>query len=801
MTAKVISLTVNPGIQRDGTLFDSPMYVDGQWVRFQRGRPRKIAGYRGLFSSSPEISRGMIMQSQSGLNYVYSGSSSFLKYWITGNNAGIGFGPTDITPSSNFIASTDNLWQFDVGYNSSQTGLQVVAHVGQNLTNIDSTVNSYVLSGSFPGGTLSPVGIFTKTGTISGTTFTTTGDYRIGTGQKVTGGGLAAGTTVVSSIVTGSVTTVVLSASGTSGSQTLTFDNNIQVSGGACLLYPYLFVYGNNGLIQNSSAGDFTNWVGADANSNNVSATKIIKGIALRGGTTSPSGLFWSLDQLTRVSLAPQSIGTSTVYWRYDIISTQTSIMSSQCVIEYDGIIYWCGVDRFLAYNGVVQEVPNNANMNFFFDNINYSQRQKVWATKIPRWGEIWWFYPSGNSTECNNAIIYNVREKVWYDAGFADGATRSAGVFSEVFKYPIWADNTFTGYFLSAASVSAGGTGYVAGDIVNVNGSGTQASVTVSSVVTSATFTGSISGTTLTVAASPAPTGTIAVGQTVSGGLSANFNGSISGTTLTVGSVNYGTIAIGQALSGTGVTAGTTITAGSGTSWTVSASQTVVSTLMNSTNTVAAGTKITALGSGTGGAGTYTVGISQTVTSTSLTSSTGVVTGIGIISGGNYLNSFTATTATTAVSGSGTGLTVVPTIAPNYSLWQHEIGTDKVLYTNVDAVNSYFETNNLGWVTGGPGVKQLQGDNKWIRLERVEPDFVQSGQMSVTVTGKGYADDDDITSDPYYFDGTTLKIDMREQRREMRLRFTSNDFNGNYEMGNILLSAEIGDERSTGNP
>jgi hypothetical protein len=667
LTAKVISLTVNPGIQRDGTLFDSPMYVDGQWVRFQRGRPRKIAGYRGLFSNSPEISRGMIMQSQSGLNYVYSGSSNFLKYWITANNAGIGFGPTDITPSSNFTASTDNLWQFDVGYNSSQTGLQVVAHVGQNLTNIDSTVNSYVLSGSFPGGTLSPVGIFTKAGTLSGTTFTTTGDYRIGTGQKVTGGGLSAGTTVVSSIVTGSVTTVVLSASGTNGSQTLTFDNNIQVSGGACLLYPYLFVYGNNGLIQNSSAGDFTNWVGADANSNNVSATKIIKGIALRGGTTSPSGLFWSLDQLTRVSLAPQNIGTSTTYWRYDIISTQTSIMSSQSVIEYDGIIYWCGVDRFLAYNGVVQEVPNNANMNFFFDNINYSQRQKVWATKIPRWGEIWWFYPSGNSTECNNAIIYNVREKVWYDAGFADGATRSAGVFSEVFKYPVWADNTFTGYFLSAASVSSGGTGYAVNDVVNLSGNGTQASISITS----------ISG---------------------------------------------------------------------------------------------------------GGA-------------------TGPVTGITIVSGGNYLNSFTATTATTAVSGSGTGLTITPTIAPNYSLWQHEIGTDKILYTNVDAVNSYFETNNLGWVTGGPGVKQLQGENKWIRLERVEPDFVQSGQMSVTVTGKGYADDNDITSDPYYFDGTTLKIDMREQRREMRLRFTSNDFNGNYEMGNVLLSADIGDERSTGNP
>jgi hypothetical protein len=322
-----------------------------------------------------------------------------LQQWTTAISGGIGFGPTDVT-LSDFTASSQNLWQFDVGYNASATGLQVVAHPGQNLTYIDSTANTPVLSGTFPGGALSKVGVFTVSGTIASTVFTiSSANYLISSGQLVSGGGLASGATVVSSVVSGKVTTVILSSAGTAGAQTLTFDNDISVSGGACMLYPYLFVYGNNGLIQNSSAGDFTNWVGPDANANNVSATKIVKGISLRGGTTSPSGLFWSLDSLIRVSYSPTTVGTSTLYWRYDLVSTQTSIMSSQCVIEYDGIIYWVGVDRFLAYNGVVQEVPNGMNQNFFFDNLNYAQRQKVWAAKIPRWGEIWWFYPSGTST------------------------------------------------------------------------------------------------------------------------------------------------------------------------------------------------------------------------------------------------------------------------------------------------------------------------------------------------------------------------------------------------------------------
>jgi len=50
----------------------------------------------------------------------------------------------------------------------------------------------------------------------------------------------------------------------------------------------------------------------------------------------------------------------------------------------------------------------------------------------------------------------------------------------------------------------------------------------------------------------------------------------SISGTALTIAGTITGTIAIGHAVTGTGVTAGTLITAGSGSSWTVNNSQTV---------------------------------------------------------------------------------------------------------------------------------------------------------------------------------------------------------------------------------
>ena len=134
-------------------------------------------------------------------------------------------------------------------------------------------------------------------------------------------------------------------------------------------------------------------------------------------------------------------------------------------------------------------------------------------------------------------------------------------------------------------------------------------------------------------------------------------FTGSISGTTLTVTAITNGTIAINQALFGINVTQATVITAlGTGTggigTYTVNLSQSVASTQMNSAtvgavvtgdisgttltvsavtsgtlvvgqtiqgSTVTAQTIITALGTGTGGAGTYTVNNSQTVTSRTL--------------------------------------------------------------------------------------------------------------------------------------------------------------------------------------
>jgi hypothetical protein len=83
--------------------------------------------------------------------------------------------------------------------------------------------------------------------------------------------------------------------------------------------------------------------------------------------------------------------------------------LSAASVIEYDGQYFWCGTDRFLMFNGVVREIPNNLNINYFFDGLNRNATQKVFAYKVPRYGEIWWCYPRGDATECTHAVIFNI--------------------------------------------------------------------------------------------------------------------------------------------------------------------------------------------------------------------------------------------------------------------------------------------------------------------------------------------------------------------------------------------------------
>jgi hypothetical protein len=214
-------------------------------------------------------------------------------------------------------------------------------------------------------------------------------------------------------------------------------ETGFYTSGGFIVLAPYLLIFGNYGGVTITNASDPTkpsDPTKLTLEDARICGTKIIAGRRTRGGANSPAGLLWSLDSLIRVT----NVGTNSPEFSFDTISEGCSILSSQSVIEYNSIIFWIGTDTFYMYNGVVQEWPNQMSLEFFFDNLNFSQRQKVWMTKWKRYGEIWIHYPTGNNTECDSLLIYNINTQEWYD----EKSNRGCGFYSQLFGKPILLGN-----------------------------------------------------------------------------------------------------------------------------------------------------------------------------------------------------------------------------------------------------------------------------------------------------------------------------------------------------------------------
>lgn len=200
---------------------------------------------------------------------------------------------------------------------------------------------------------------------------------------------------------------------------------------------PYLFVYGSNGLIQWSKPTDPLNFSGNGQNIT-ISNDKVIFGASIRGGINTPTLIFWTLSSVVRCI----NTGQNDLAFQIDILSKSSSILSSRCVVEWDGLFFWPGTNRFFHFNGIVQELPNTLSLNYFFNNLDMSKRQQVFGVKNTQYGEIWWFYPEKTGAPNRNnlipqgdnsrALIYNIRENSWYDTDIP----RTGGVYSEDFGF-----------------------------------------------------------------------------------------------------------------------------------------------------------------------------------------------------------------------------------------------------------------------------------------------------------------------------------------------------------------------------
>jgi hypothetical protein len=184
--------------------------------------------------------------------------------------------------------------------------------------------------------------------------------------------------------------------------------------------------------------------------------------------------------------------------WGFNLLMDNTSIAGPAAAVTVNNITFWMGVDKFYMYSGRVETLPCSLRQ-YIFANINRSLLELVVAGTNEGFNEVWWLYPSVNSSFNDSYVIYNYLERIWY-YGTLD---RSTWLDSALQQYPLGAFSVQNSY-LNAAMTSDQTT------IPLINGTNypTEGTVTIDSEqitytgVSNNTLTGCIRGANSTTAA-----------------------------------------------------------------------------------------------------------------------------------------------------------------------------------------------------------------------------------------------------------------------------------------------------------
>ena len=114
-------------------------------------------------------------------------------------------------------------------------------------------------------------------------------------------------------------------------------------------------------------------------------------------------------------------------------LASNITIMSSASAIATEDVVYWMGIDNFYIHAGQTAQLPCTVKDKVFLD-FNLAQRDKVVSGINSEFGEVWWFYPSADSSECNKYVVWNYNEKVWYYGSL----TRTAWLDRGIRNFPI---------------------------------------------------------------------------------------------------------------------------------------------------------------------------------------------------------------------------------------------------------------------------------------------------------------------------------------------------------------------------
>lgn len=372
-----IPLKIPPGVYRNGTEYQSAgRYYDASLVRWFEGTMRPVGGWRKRSASQMTGKcRGFInWRDNSGNRWISAGTHSKLYIMDEGTTL------KDITPTGFTAGRADALVKTGYGYGP---------------------------YGSYSYGVARP----DTSNIIPATTWSldTWGEYLVGCSNgdgKIYEWQLGFTTPTLAAAITNAPTN----------------NEAIMVTSERFLFA--LGAGGNTRKVQWCDQEDNTVWTPAIDNQagdfelttvGDIKCGKRVRGLAL---------IFTDVDVHTATY-----IGLPYVY-SFEKVGSACGVISSQAVAAIETSAIWMSQSGFWIYDGYVKPLPCEVS-DFIFQDINFSQASKIYAVNNSKYGEVWWFYPSGQSVENDSYVVYNYREGHWSIGELSRTAGTDRGVFA----------------------------------------------------------------------------------------------------------------------------------------------------------------------------------------------------------------------------------------------------------------------------------------------------------------------------------------------------------------------------------
>ena len=160
-----------------------------------------------------------------------------------------------------------------------------------------------------------------------------------------------------------------------------------------------------------------------------ATAGQIMAGIRTRGGTLIVTD--------TDAHLA-QYQGPPYVYG-FSRVGTECGAISRLGLVTTDIGAFWFGLESFHFFDGNSVQTLQCDVHDYVFADFNSTQQSKIWGMVNGANSEVWWFYCSSNSNECDRYVAYDFVDNHWLIGNLA----RTSGVSRGVFKYPMMANHT----------------------------------------------------------------------------------------------------------------------------------------------------------------------------------------------------------------------------------------------------------------------------------------------------------------------------------------------------------------------